>query len=217
MGVMSDQTTPGLLTVAMTDVQMLAEALDDGGSDASWWFHPVSGDARESGDWSDGFDDDELQDQGWVVVHPSRGRAAFDDMTTFTQAVGDVRARDVLLVALEGKGAFRRFRDALRTFPELRDQWHVWSDARSEARAIRWLLDEGHVADADADAALVERRRAAQAALDEVGGGRLAAYDLAAAPTHWPEIVASLERGEAVTLTRDGDVFALISIYEPPM
>ena len=216
MGAMSEHVNPGLLTVAMTDVQMLAEALDDGGSDTTWWFHPVSGDVRESGDWCDGFDDDELQDQGWIVVHPNRGRASFEDMSTFAQAVGDVRARDVLLVALEGKGAFRRFRDALRTLPDLRDQWHIWSDARSESRAVRWLLDEGHVGDVDADAAMVERRRSAQGALDEVSGRRLASYDLADAPAHWQEIVASLDRGEPISLTRAGDVFALITNYEPP-
>ncbi len=214
---MSDHTTPGLLTVAMTDVQMLAEALDDGGSDMTWWFHPVSGDVRESGDWSDGFDDDELMDQGWVVVHGNSARGAFDDMAAFAQAVGDIRARDLLRVSLEGKGAFRRFRDTLRTFPDLQDPWHSWSNARSESRAIRWLLDEGHVADADADAALVGRRRSAQAALDEVGGRALASYDIESAPAHWAEIVASLDRGEPVSLTRDGDVFALITNYESPM
>ncbi len=201
------------LTVEMTDISVLADALSDGHSDRNWWFHPSTGDVRLSGDWSDGFDDDELEDAGWVIVDGGNSRGAFDDMATFAQAVGDLRASDALVRSLEGKGAFRRFREAMQMFPALRDPWFTWSEAQAEARAVRWLLDEGHVDALDAEEALVARRRTAQAALDDVSGKRGATYQLVDAPAHWREIVESLERGESVSLTRDDVVVALISPY----
>jgi hypothetical protein len=211
-----DEMPRAPLTVEMTDISVLADALSDGNSDASWWFHTSSGDVRLSGDWSEGFDDDDLEDQGWVIVDGGDSRGAFDDMATFAEAVGDLRARDVLLRSLEGKGAFRRFREAMRMFPALREPWSAWSDAQAEVRAVRWLLDEGHVHVLDAESALVERRRTAQAALDEVSGQGGAAYPLVDAPGQWREIVESLERGESVSLTRDDVVFALITPYGQP-
>jgi hypothetical protein len=208
-----DDMPQDLLTVEMTDISVLAEALSDGNSDRSWWFQTSSGDVRPFGDWSEGFDEDDLEDQGWVIVDGGDSRGAFDDMATFAQAVGDPRAGDVLRRCLEGKGAFRRFRDAMRTFPELREPWSTWSEARAEARAVRWLLDRGYVPELDADSALVERHEMAQAALDDVGGRRGAEYQLIDAPGQWREIVESLERGESVSLTRDGATFASITPY----
>lgn len=215
MGAMShdDDIPEATLTVEMTDIAVLADALSDGNSDGGWWFHTRSGDVRMSGDWSDGFDDDDLEDQGWVVIDSRDTRGAFDDMATFAQAVGDLRARESLLRSLEGKGAFRRYRDAMRMFPALREPWTTWSDARAEARAVRWLLDEGHVDVLDAETALAERRGIAQSALDDVSGHRGAEYQLIDVPAQWPHIVEALEQGDSVSLTRDGTVFALITPY----
>ena len=133
------------LTVATVDMQMLTEALANGNGDTRWYFHADSGDVRPSGDWADGFADEDLEDEGWVPIEPEGGRAAFEDMEQFANAVGDVRARDLLLRALEGKGVFRRFRETLREFPELRDPWQRWVTAREDARAIRWLLAGDYV------------------------------------------------------------------------
>jgi hypothetical protein len=40
------------------------------------------------------------------------------------------------------RGAFRRFKDELNAeYPDLVPSWHAFRDARSNRRAIEWLLD----------------------------------------------------------------------------
>ena len=55
-------------------------------------------------------DDDEPEDRGLVPIESHGSRAAYGDMVTFASAVSDRRGRDLLQRALEGRGAFRRFR-----------------------------------------------------------------------------------------------------------
>lgn len=204
----------GRLTVDAVDVESLAEAMSDGSYDNRWYFHTGTGDVRMSGDWDSGFEDDELADQGWVDIPPVGSRVGFEDMEIFADAVGSLRIRDLLQRSLEGKGAFRRFRDTLREFPDVRAHWHTWVDHREQARAVRWLLDEGHVDDHDADAAMAAHRADAQAALDEVRTMGGLVCDVAAVPANWAEIVGRLDAGEAITLTRDGRPFASIATYD---
>jgi len=46
--------------------------------------------------------------------------------------------------ALEGKGAFRRFKDEhYQGHPELLSSWHALCDARAQIRAVQWPADEG--------------------------------------------------------------------------
>jgi predicted nucleotidyltransferase len=47
----------------------------------------------------------------------------------------------LLARAIEGRGAFRRFKDALFEFPELRETWFKFHDVRMRRRAIEWLVD----------------------------------------------------------------------------
>jgi hypothetical protein len=202
------------LTVDVVDMEMLAEALAEGDRGTTWWFHTTSGDVRAAGDWSDGFDDADLVDQGWVIVPPSGGRTGFEDMELFAKEVGDVRAREQLMAALEGKGAFRRFRDAVRDRPELRDAWRDFQVAREDARAVRWLLAHDHVDELDADDALAARRQRATAALDCVRALGGLSVDVADAPARWAEVASALDAGATVMLLRDGRAFAAVQPFE---
>lgn len=57
---------------------------------------------------------------------------------------------------MEGRGAFRRFKDTLFEFPDLRETWFRSHDVRMRRRAIEWLQDAGLVAAEAAEAALSE-------------------------------------------------------------
>jgi hypothetical protein len=78
-------------------------------------------------------------------------------MQDFIERVRNPQARHLLERAIAGRGAFRRFKDALFDFPELREAWFRFHDARVERRAIRWLVDEGLVDEAVAERAIDER------------------------------------------------------------
>ncbi len=68
-------------------------------------------------------------------------------MEDFIQLVRDPQARDLLEREIEGRGAFRRFKDTLFEFPELRDEWFALRDVRARRRAVEWLRDEDLVDD----------------------------------------------------------------------
>jgi hypothetical protein len=96
----------------------------------------------EDGDVED-LDPDELESDRWLYV-PGDGRDAWRDMASFADQVPDARAREDLQVALDGKGAFRRFQAALDRHEANWVDWRVWSSERRMGRAREWLADEGY-------------------------------------------------------------------------
>jgi uncharacterized protein UPF0158 len=63
-------------------------------------------------------------------------------MAGFAEAVTHERAGRRLLRAIQGKGAFRRFKDELREeYPGLLPAWYAFRDARATRRAVRWLAE----------------------------------------------------------------------------
>jgi len=86
-------------------------------------------------------------------------------MEDFIAQVRDPRARELLERAIEGRGAFRRFKDTLFDFPELRAAWFKFHDARMLRQALEWLADEDLV---DREAA--EREMPGDPELPELSG-----------------------------------------------
>jgi hypothetical protein len=196
------------------DVRGVAEALGDGDRDATWWYDPSTGQVELGvSEWiADEFgDDDDPEDRGLVPIESSGSRAAYADMVTFASAVGDRRAADLLERALEGRGAFRRFRDTLHEFEELDGPWRDYAQARAELRAIDWLVSEGHVDPAAAESATTARDATATSVLESVGrvsGLRLDAAELA---ERWADVEGAVDAGQAVTVLRDGEPWATIT------
>lgn len=196
------------------DVHSVAEALDEGDRDTVWWYDPSTGQVELGvSEWMvDEFgDDDEPEERGLVPIESHRSRAAYEDMVRFASAVSDRRAAELLQRALEGRGAFRRFRDTLHEFEDLVGPWRAYSQARSELRAIDWLVNEGHVDPADAEAATTTRDAAASSVLELVGqatGPRLDVTELAG---RWSEVEAAVDTGQQVTLLRGGEPWATIT------
>jgi hypothetical protein len=50
----------------------------------------------------------------------------------------------LLTVALDGRGAFRRFKDVLQDWPEERELYFRFSDERRRGRAREWLADQDY-------------------------------------------------------------------------
>jgi hypothetical protein len=80
----------------------------------------------------------------WLDVPGEGGRVAYRDMADFTAELTDERVRGALSAALEGKGAFRRFQDALNRHESYRVYWRVFSTERRCGRARAWLADQGY-------------------------------------------------------------------------
>ena len=60
--------------------------------------------------------------------------------TAFRSRISDERAGRRLTRAIQGKGAFRRFRAELEEeYPHLLPAWYAFRDARARCRAVEWL------------------------------------------------------------------------------
>src|SRR6185295_17872886 len=84
-------------------------------------------------------------EDGWLEIGSVGSHEGYRDMAEFVAGVHHRRAAELLDRAIAGRGAFRRFKDTLFEFPELREQWVRYRDARSGLRAVWWLADAGLV------------------------------------------------------------------------
>lgn len=70
-------------------------------------------------------------------------REGFRDMEDFVETVRRDSERLRLEQALRGKGPFRRFKDALLSFPQERERWFAFENERLRQRMLDWLASEG--------------------------------------------------------------------------
>ena len=73
-------------------------------------------------------------------------------MADFADGITDERAGRRLARAIQGKGAFRRFKDELHEeHPDLLPAWYAFRDTRARRRAVQWLADNSLIDDDAAD------------------------------------------------------------------
>ena len=63
----------------------------------------------------------------------------YENMQDFIVTVENEHLSELLEVAINGKGAFRRFKDVLLNYPEERKRWFQFKDGRMQERALEWL------------------------------------------------------------------------------
>lgn len=136
-----------MLDLDAIDVEEIANALaDQTDYEHRWLVDPRTG---EVAFWTsdlgiDGQNPVELDELDLILIDPLPSYVWYQDMVDFAEGISDRRAGERLLRALEGKGAFRRFRNELyQRHPTLISPWHALRDARARARAVLWLADEG--------------------------------------------------------------------------
>jgi Uncharacterised protein family (UPF0158) len=117
------------------DLDELCAALEDHSPESTWWIHTGDGRIRLGDPGED----------GWLAIGSVGSHEGYRDMSEFVAGVHHRRAAELLDRAIAGRGAFRRFKDTLFEFPELREQWFRFRDARSRRRALRWLSEAGLV------------------------------------------------------------------------
>lgn len=83
----------------------------------------------------------DLEEGDWVHLLDD-SREGWQDMADFAAAVDDLRTREMLEDALQGKGAFSRFRRAIDR-ANLAEEWYCFADDRRWGRARQELADLG--------------------------------------------------------------------------
>lgn len=131
--------TPMLRTVPI-DLELLSSFRE---GDPLWGdarLEVKTGEVRFDEEWVEQDEDDEDR---WLYVERIGSSYGYEDMEVFIATVTDPTKADLLESAINGKGAFRRFKDVLSRWPDERERYYLMSADRQLGRAREWLADRG--------------------------------------------------------------------------
>ncbi|OIO96743.1 MAG: hypothetical protein AUK03_03435 [Anaerolineae bacterium CG2_30_64_16] len=77
----------------------------------------------------------------FIAVPQVDSHEAYGDMEDLITTVKNPHLRELLEVAIMGRGAFRRFKDVLLNYPHERERWFAFRDARMAEQVREWLAD----------------------------------------------------------------------------
>jgi hypothetical protein len=145
-----------MLEIDKFDLDEIAMALSDQSLYAGhlYLMNPETGEivfwTREGG--IDGKTPVDLDALDLVAIRPLPSYVWYEDMADFTDLVSDEQAARRLARAIDGRGAFRRFKIELHEeYPQLLPVWYAFRDNRAACRAVEWLLDESLISHDAAD------------------------------------------------------------------
>jgi Uncharacterised protein family (UPF0158) len=143
-----------MLDLGSLDLEEIGNALaDQTDYEHRWLIDPRTGEivfwTADAG--IDGKAPVDLDELDLVCIDPLPSWVWYQDMADFAEAITDERAGRRLARAIQGKGAFRRFRDELHDeHPELLPAWYAFRDVRANRRAVEWLAGNSLIDDDDA-------------------------------------------------------------------
>ncbi len=86
----------------------------------------------------------------FVAIDPASSREQYRWMERFVASVEDETLRERLIIAIDGKGAFRRFKDVLLHYPGERERWFSYRADLLHAFINEWLERKGIETDSNA-------------------------------------------------------------------
>lgn len=84
-----------------------------------------------------------MRDSSYLRVDPVSSREQYRWMERFIATVDEPEFRDKLVRAIDGKGAFRRFKDVLMSYPVDRERWFAFRSDRLRSCMEAWLTAHG--------------------------------------------------------------------------
>jgi hypothetical protein len=96
-------------------------------------------------------DDAAADPNRYVSIEQIPSHEAFQYMADFVDELSQAAASDELGRALRGRRPFRRFKDVLLDFPEVREQWFEYEARRRREYIEEWARDKGIELDFGAD------------------------------------------------------------------
>lgn len=68
---------------------------------------------------------------------------AYNLMVEFTSSVTNKNLKEKLDIALDSKGAFRRFKNVIADYPDEEKRWFAFKDKKLREEVVEWLNDLG--------------------------------------------------------------------------
>ena len=81
----------------------------------------------------------------YLRVEPASSREQYRWMERFVGSVADEPLRERLIISIDGKGAFRRFKDVLLAYPAERERWFAYRAELLHWHIHNWLTHHGIV------------------------------------------------------------------------
>jgi hypothetical protein len=123
------------------DWEALEDAFENNAPEVHSYLHLGTGEVLRV---VDGIADPEMHariasDSEYVRVEPVSSREQYRWMERFIPMVEDEELKQKLMRAIDGKGAFRRFKDVLMGYIQEREQWFVFRSERLRVFMEAWL------------------------------------------------------------------------------
>ncbi|MCK5767566.1 MAG: hypothetical protein KAH35_04240 [Candidatus Atribacteria bacterium] len=79
----------------------------------------------------------------YICIPERPSYEGYNLMVEFAEKVEDESLREKLSIALDGKGAFRRFKNVIADYPDYREKWFKFRDERQNKEVIEWINSIG--------------------------------------------------------------------------
>lgn len=137
----SDEGGTGFNKVALDWVELEA-ALENNSPELHSFLNTVTGDVIRVFETTENADSRLKQAEAspdFVFIEPISSRAQYNWMEEFIEKVQEPELKDKLNIAIDGKGAFRRFKDVLVGYPMEREEWFSQRSIRLREHMQQWL------------------------------------------------------------------------------
>jgi len=129
------------------DLDELCAAMEDSSYEHEYYLNLETGEILFLSEYLDDEEAEKLKEKidndpdSYEKIPKAESHEGYGDMVDFIATVKDKRLVELLEVAINGKGAFRRFKDVLLNYPEERERWFQFRDDRVQEKALEWLGD----------------------------------------------------------------------------
>jgi len=129
------------------DLDELCSAMENSSYEHEYYLDLDKGEILFLSEYMDDEETRKLKDQieedfhRYERIPKAESHEGYEDMVDFIATAKDEHLAELLEVAINGKGAFRRFKDVLLNYPEERERWFQFKDDRTQERALEWLDD----------------------------------------------------------------------------
>ena len=114
-------------------------ALENNSPDLKSYLNVVTGDVIRVFQGADKLPTDPETDEDYLLIDPISSREQYHWMEEFIETVADAPLKEKLNIAIDGKGAFRRFKDVLMGYPTERERWFSKRSSKLHAHMIEWI------------------------------------------------------------------------------
>jgi len=124
------------------DLNDVAEEFEMISSDASLFYNKTTGEFEYYCDFFGGNEDDceKYEEDDWIAAPDHQDINEYSIMVDFIETITNPRKNELLSVAIEGKGAFRRFKDTLHRV-DLTDEWYAFKHKAFVEIAREWCKE----------------------------------------------------------------------------